>query len=504
MNQELPPASEADSLFLLTDELIWVFEGQEAPSDSDDEGRLSEYLSDMLAMMPADVTGRHLMRIQFSRPQTAGYTKNSDGQRVYQGSPLRVYHQHRLSAGKIHAHLTQIKLPGEPFHGRAGFDFSSGHVSLEDTGPVSRVILGDYSLHFGQGLTLWSTPSFGKSGTYHRAPYKYGRGARPYYSSDQHHFFRGISVQLRPPSSMFRSDNTPELTLFYSRKPRSAVLADSMFIRPPVQSPYHRTKAELERRHNISETVIGGHFRFPVRTLGALGLTGYHYSLDHPVLPLSQQHPMQGQSNLVGGVDMTFSVSRFRFFMEASINKPKRLVHSDFFSDSNDETGISGLSSGGISWVAGVMGTGTQGMDWVFARRSLGTYYWSEFTHIFAEGSRPSNQSGWYAGIRIRPSSKASYSGFIDRFRFPEADHRRNAGDSGWEHASEIRLRPVRSGHILLGLRYKTSQMRIHQPDRYDRDIRSTGDQSRLTFRVQTRWSAGHRLTLTSQANIVR
>lgn len=44
-----------------------------------------------------------------------------------------------------------------------GFDYSSFHLFAQNLGFIKQLVLGDYHLLFGQGLTLWTGLSFGKS-----------------------------------------------------------------------------------------------------------------------------------------------------------------------------------------------------------------------------------------------------------------------------------------------------------------------------------------------------
>ena len=77
-----------------------------------------------------------------------------------------------------------------------GFDFYSGHVSLRDIGFLKALTIGDFQLEFGQGLTLWSGLSFGKSSDAINLK-RFARGVRPNTSANENLLFSGSSHDYR-------------------------------------------------------------------------------------------------------------------------------------------------------------------------------------------------------------------------------------------------------------------------------------------------------------------
>src|SRR5690625_6233347 len=72
------------------------------------------------------------------------------------GSAVRYYQRIRYRSNHLSLNLTQEKDPGEPLSGLAGFDFNSLHFAVEDAGNLQMLVVGDYSLAFGQGLIMRS------------------------------------------------------------------------------------------------------------------------------------------------------------------------------------------------------------------------------------------------------------------------------------------------------------------------------------------------------------
>jgi hypothetical protein len=72
----------------------------------------------------------------------------------YLGSPERFQTWYRYNYSNIlSAAITLDKDAGEKFVGKP-FDFLSGNIALFKLGRLKKLVLGDYTLQFGQGLTL--------------------------------------------------------------------------------------------------------------------------------------------------------------------------------------------------------------------------------------------------------------------------------------------------------------------------------------------------------------
>ena len=154
---------------------------------------------------------------------------------------------------------------GEPFIPksdtlRKGFDYSSFHLFVKDIGIVKQLVIGDYHVQFGQGLTLWSGFSMGKvPGALMLR--KRASALRPHVSANEVFFQRGIATTL----SFGRFD----LTSFYSNRKVDAniVVADTLLTSEEMVSSlqetgYHRTPAELTDKGSNREIAEGGHIAY--------------------------------------------------------------------------------------------------------------------------------------------------------------------------------------------------------------------------------------------------
>lgn len=433
-------------------------------------------------------------RYQQSFPTAVGYHGTDDRPAQFAGSPARLYHRQAVTTAGISANLTQVKLPGEPYHPPYGFDFTSAHLAYHGGGMFRRIVIGDYSARFGQGLVLWSNASFGKGGPAHTAPFKRSQGITPYRSSGQIRFFRGAAAEVSVPLPRQFRQSGSELTLSIMRssRNRSAVEVDGDTIRPPSGNPYHRTESELARRNNVRENVLGANLSW-MHPKWKLGFTRVSYRLDRPVMPHPNSSPFPGAEHQASGVDGWLRIGLIRIYGEFAWITNRSLSAEPYHADT-DKTAVS----------AGIMASFPEGAEWILAVREFGTGYWSEYGNGFGEGAGvPTNQSGWYFGYRLRPSVRLHLTGFLDRFRFPVATRGNIWPGHGWEANLQIQYRQRPELQHQLGFRYKERAAELEVLDDFHRRTRIPGTSARLTGRYQVNWQVHRKLFLRSRSEAV-
>ena len=440
------------------------------------------------------IGAQQFFRFQQSFPAASGYY-GSDGQPAhFAGSPARLYHRQTVSTTGISANLTQVKLPGEPYNPPYGFDFTSAHLAYQGSGMFRRIVIGDYSARFGQGLVLWSNASFGKGGPAHTAPFKRSQGVTPYRSSGQTRFFRGAAAEASVPLPRYLRQTGSELILsaMRSSRYRSAVEVEGDTIRPPSGNPYHRTESELARKNNVREIVHGANISWS-HPNWKLGITRVSYRLDRPVLPHPNSSPFNGAKHQASGLDGLLRIGPIRIFGELARITNRSLV-SGPHGAGDDKTALS----------AGIMAAYPDGAEWALAVRDYGPGYWSEYGNGFGEGAGvPTNQSGWYLGFRLRPAARLHLSGFLDRFRFPEPTRGNIWPGRGWEANLQVQYRQRTGLQHQFGVRYKERSTEREILDDFHRRTRIPGSTGRLTGRYQINWQVHQKLFLRSRIEAV-
>jgi hypothetical protein len=174
----------------------------------------------------------------------------------YRGSPLKSYDRLRVTTDAIRFTFVQAKGAGEPLffdHVAANVELIAP-VSLGDDIRLRNVIVGDYSLSYGEGLAMQSGIIQSKSSDVITPLGKRPVGLKAYSSSSSYQFFRGISGAL--------DIGTVTLTPFYSDRPIDASVTDSGTISSLNNTGYHRTTSELDRRESAQQETYGANLRW--------------------------------------------------------------------------------------------------------------------------------------------------------------------------------------------------------------------------------------------------
>jgi hypothetical protein len=181
------------------------------------------------------------------------YTTN-----YYRGSPLKIYDRLRVTTDALQFNLLQAKGAGEPLFA----DHIAANITLLRPIPfgenirIRGVVLGDYSLSFGEGLLFQSGIIQSKSSDVITPLAKRPSALKAYTSSSSYRFFRGFSGTL--------DIGTLSLTPFYSDRAIDATLTDSSTISSLSNTGYHRTTSELDRRQSARQETYGGHLDWSI------------------------------------------------------------------------------------------------------------------------------------------------------------------------------------------------------------------------------------------------
>ncbi|MFU8811858.1 MAG: ComEA family DNA-binding protein [Balneolaceae bacterium] len=402
----------------------------------------------------------------FQRPDSLG---------GFVGNPVNYYQRFRYTTNHISATLTQDKDPGEPLSGPTDFDFTSWHIALRDNGRLKEFIIGDYSVGFGQGLTLWSGSTFGKGSEVIRTPVKNDRGIRPYTSSQETNAFRGVA---------FTWGNRLQLSGFYSDRLRTASVVDDEFVRFPTETALHRTLNERDRRLNLGQETYGGRIRYEFNR-GFVGVTGFQNRFDRPIQAGSQPFQVfsfEGRSHRQFGADTRWVAGPALLFGEVS------------YTDNGGHGVVSGTTLN--------LGPGTD-MTAVYR------YYAKDFQSIFGAGfgeqsSNPQNEEGFYLGIRQRLGSQVQISAYMDHFRFPSARFRTRRPSSGHDWLALAEYTPFRELELTALVRFKQNQLEFASTDDFGREIRLLGENKRTNARFQAAYFVRPNVRLRTRFDMTR
>jgi competence ComEA-like helix-hairpin-helix protein len=346
----------------------------------------------------------YFSRYQQTLQQQAGYaTGDSSG---YLGSPMKYYQRARYQSNHLSVNITQEKDPGEPFRGDLGFDYTSFHVAATDVGRFSDIVVGDYSVSFGQGLVLWSGGAFGKGSDVVGGLSKNERGIRGYTSAQESNYMRGVGASVNVLPRL-------KVTGFWSNAPKSSSYVTADSIRMPSASGYHRTESEWARRHNVSQMTTGGRIRYR-SNIGLFGVSGYYAKFSDPVAAgtrLYNQYDFSGISHSVVGVDYRLVIRDILLFGEAARSQ-----------------------NGGWGAIGGVQAGIPGGGELALGVRNYEKDFQSFLGVGFGESSgAPQNEFGVYVGWAQPIARNMQLSVYFDQYEHPAPSFRVDQPSNGFD-----------------------------------------------------------------------
>jgi hypothetical protein len=385
----------------------------------------------------------------FSSVDSAKLYSSKDSR--YIGSPDKMYARYRFAySNNVSWGITAEKDQGELFFKnnqrhkydwyesglkgkqKNGFDFYSAHFYLHNIRFVKSLAIGDYQATFGQGLTMWSGYSFGKSSDIMSSK-KSAAGIRPYTSVDENRFLRGAATTLK-----FKKI---EATAFYSQKYVDANVADTLengevaAISALQETGYHSTLSEIADKHTAMQTMYGGNVSYKSNQF-SIGITGMHYLIDadfNKGLSTYNQFDFASNQNTNVGVDYNFIFRNFNFYGEEAIS-----------------------ANGGLAFLNGVLVSLDPRLSLTLTHR----YYQRNFQNLmsngFAENTMAVNEKGLYAGIAAKPTPKFTFTAYYDRFEFPWMKSQVNAPSTGTDYMAQLNFTPSKRFDVYFKIRSRS------------------------------------------------
>lgn len=381
----------------------------------------------------------------------SGYTimDSCSGTTVYPGDPWHYYAKTGFHYGnKIDFGATVEKDPGESFFSRSnrnGFDFYSAHLMVCDMGFLKTIIVGDYRLQFGQGLTLWNGYSPGKS-TLPLYVVKRQDAAKKYTSTEENNFFRGIAASLKSGKFTF--------TGFYSSKRNDANIADTLNSGMPAfssfqYSGYHRTKYEIADEKSVHVRSFGSNLTCRGEYL-KMGLTFVHYRFDSYLLQSNKPYKandFSGSSLVNAGLNYMLTLKNIQLAGEVSYgHQAFATLHTAVFTASK-------YASVAILF------------------RYFPASYYAMHSAAFSEGSGDSNENGLYLGAVIHPLPHWTLSAYADFYRFPWLRYHVNAPSSGKDYMAMVSYHPDRNMEMSLRFRMESKQVNSTSNEQHIEDL---------------------------------
>jgi len=302
---------------------------------------------------------------------------------IYSGSATKAYNRVKFQVNpKISMGGLIEKDAGEMSY----WDFYSAHVLIRDIIPSTQIIFGDYTIEFGQGLSMWSPYSFSKSSDATNTVIKRSRNISPYTSSGESNFLRGAAVNTKI--------RDLSITAFYSSLSLDAVLYPGSIFSAINNNGFHRTASELLNVNSIRDKTYGANLSYNFFNKVNLGVLYYQKSFDHTFQPKNYSSI---DSNKFEFASISYDASIKNIFIIGELS---------YFHDS-----FASINTIQIALVKNFIITAIV--------RNYPKDYFSFYANGFGEKSTTNNEFGIYTGFKWK-TGFGEINFYLDQFKFPK------------------------------------------------------------------------------------
>ena len=316
----------------------------------------------------------------------------------YRGDPL--YHRIRYQIGNSKHFQVGFRL--EKDAGERFYDSYGAYAMLHDVGILTRAVVGDYRIGFGEGLVMGGSTWNSKS----TPPLKTQGGIRPMTSNDEVNFLRGAAVTLSLGKHV-------RLSAFGSYRKRDATLTNLGEVQTLLTNGYHRTSTEWERRRNVGSTVLGGNVEWYNKGFH-LGATGYWQKFNRVLNPGTQTYrAIYPKGDAFGAMGINYGYTRYRFSIAG-------------------ETAYSTVG-GGMATIN--RASWNIGRNYVLSaiQRFYAYQYYSFYSSALSENSNAQNESGVLVHLQAEPLTGLQLTTYVDFFHNPWPRYRMTHSSTGQE-----------------------------------------------------------------------
>lgn len=312
--------------------------------------------------------------------------ENYDGDPMYISLKYKAESMQKLSFG-----LVVERDAGEPFWGHKiyGMDHIGGCLEIKNIGHLKSFVLGDYRAQFGLGLVSGSAMRFGKS-SYVQSMHFGSSGLKKYSGTNEYNFLRGTGVGLQW--------NNLQVHAWYSFKGVDANVQDGVMT-SIIQTGYHRTETEIERKKAAWEQIIGANVQYEWKQL-RLGITAQEHLLSDTLRPTPNYyngHYFSGKRQAGIGAYAMYQKGRYNLFGEVATAQ-------------NECWGIGALAGSKIRL--------TEDAELAIIGRYYSPWYDQLTANAFGETSRNNDESGLYIGTEVTRIKDWRLGGYADVFYF--------------------------------------------------------------------------------------
>ncbi len=275
---------------------------------------------------------------------------DSEVKNGYLGDPNQLFlRYHYQKSNAISLNFVAEKDAGEPlFKGKnkQGFDFYSFHAAFDfpkwHTKP--RIVLGDFSINFAQGLTIFNGFALGKSSEILNIERNH-QAMRPYSSVTETGFFRGIAANLQlsehTAATIFASSKRIDANLTENPDPSPQTFLDSVIASSFSTAGLHRTQAELSDKNALRKSTFGATIQHAVGRRSRVGAQVAAQFFDKPILPSNEPYNLNAfRGKFLGAASVNYATNyqNIRLFGETAVTQTNGWASANGLAISLDKT----------------------------------------------------------------------------------------------------------------------------------------------------------------------
>ena len=354
-------------------------------------------------------------------------------------SLVKIKHEGRsLSYG-----VTAENDPGEPFtfNGALGPDFLSGYLMYHGKGVIDRIIIGDYTLRFGEGL-MANSGSW--QGSWLSSPsFMTGRSAvTQYTSSDENNFLRGVSCLLGNTARgavIFASSNRIDARIQYDDDSNKVAVTNL------VKGGIHVSVGEREAQNTLTESVAGLHLSWgtdKIRAGVTSSMTWFSLQFQPDTIKVENITAFAGDRLLNVAFDFKAGTGPLLFFTETAVSFPGSWAAT---------CGIRAKPSGRVTFN-------------ILARHFSPDYH-AFHSGAFSAGTGSSNETGIAASAHVELARHLFVGAGADHYKVPWPRYRSSSPSYG--SRIEIKTEYLPRDDLSLRLTYTSSSREYDVTGKY-------------------------------------
>ena len=374
----------------------------------------------------------------------------------YLGPKYRHWLRYQFTYGdQVKLGLVASQDAGEPFfanRNKWGYDYYSFYLQLRNFRRLESLVIGNYRVSMGMGLVMNNSFSLGKMAMLQNL----GRSSYTLRA----HSSRSAGSLLGAAATIDMGRHL-KLTAFASCNPADATLNKDGTVSTILDTDYHRTETEMNKKHNLHPFKTGGCLRYDAHGF-RLGMNALYTHLDRTLKPntstLYRQHYPQGTDFLNLSLDYGYASPRVALSGETAIDKQGHLA---------------------------TINTASLRVSDVLSMMVLQRFYSYAYTSLdaqsYSDGGKVQNESGVYLGLTWQPTLAFRLSAYTDYAYFAWAKYQVSQSSYSWDNLLQATWQKQRwsfTGRYRLRLRQKDDETKKYLVNRWEHRGRLSADYS--------------------------